>query len=191
MDDYVALLIEHGQCNFIYQLKLLARLDESGVTQFALYRMHTTGDRAAQDPPKAEHYLRRAVAAGFPPALNAYGEQLEMEGKLERALSYYRKAAGEAPNGQPPSPRAMWHLGTAYRTGRGVEPDPAQALRWLEKAAQYGDAAAQCDLGVMLERQQGDLQRAVFWYEKAAGQGHPDGELLARACREKLKSRQT
>ena len=50
----------------------------------------------------------------------------------------------------------------------------AQALPWLERAAERGDRDAQLMLGAIHEHVKGvyqDNARAVFWYRKAAEQG--------------------
>jgi hypothetical protein len=38
-------------------------------------------------------------------------------------------------------------LGTAYAVGDGVTPDGAEAVRWLRKAADQGDASGESYLG--------------------------------------------
>jgi TPR repeat protein len=48
------------------------------------------------------------------------------------------------------------------------------AVEWYRKAADQGDAFAQCNLGVMYENGYGvakDMNKAVEWYRKAAAQG--------------------
>jgi hypothetical protein len=61
-----------------------------------------------------------------------------------------------------------------------VAPDPAQALRWKERAAELGDPAAQFMVGQMYARGHqapADPARALMWLEKAAAQGHPNAQL--------------
>jgi TPR repeat protein len=61
-----------------------------------------------------------------------------------------------------------------YAHGRGVEKDEAEAVVWYRKAAEQGDAAAQCNLGVKYAHGRGvekDEAEAVVWYRKAAEQG--------------------
>lgn len=65
-------------------------------------------------------------------------------------------------------------LGAAYLAGAGVEPDPAQAMRWFTAAAEQGHAPAQNDLamvfaeGVVVPRND---EQALFWFRAAAEQG--------------------
>jgi len=55
-----------------------------------------------------------------------------------------------------------------------VKQDHAEAVRWYRKAAEQGDANAQCNLGGMYKNGRGvkqDHAEAVRWYLKAAEQG--------------------
>ena len=45
---------------------------------------------------------------------------------------------------------AAFNLGQAYRLGRGVKLDLAQAQNWLERAARKGHVDAQSTLGLLL-----------------------------------------
>jgi len=63
-----------------------------------------------------------------------------------------------------------------YENGQGVKQDHAEAVRWYRKAAEQGQADAQCNLGDMYAMGQGvkqDHAEAVQWYRKASEQGHP------------------
>ena len=55
----------------------------------------------------------------------------------------------------------------------------------VRKAAEQGDAEAQCELGVLYENGQGvpkDHRKAAEWFRKAAAQGHAEAkDLLAKA----------
>ena len=57
-------------------------------------------------------------------------------------------------------------------------------LPWFTKAAEQGDADAQCNLGMCYEDGDGvekDLQKAIEWYTKAANQGNTNAkQALAR-----------
>ncbi|MBL8908003.1 MAG: tetratricopeptide repeat protein [Rhizobiales bacterium] len=82
---------------------------------------------------------------------------------------------------------AMTLLGDAYRLGQGVDPSPAEALRWYEQAAAAGDGYGLFYMGMLLkDRQQpGDLDRAMKAFErvlpiyrKALGPNHPQLALV-------------
>ncbi|HIU97479.1 MAG TPA: sel1 repeat family protein, partial [Candidatus Ornithoclostridium faecigallinarum] len=56
----------------------------------------------------------------------------------------------------------------------GVKQDWQKAVEWYAKAAEQGDAVAQCNLGICYANGQGvkqDRQKAIEWYTKAAQQG--------------------
>ena len=62
-----------------------------------------------------------------------------------------------------------------YHEGRGVTRDDAEAVKWLRKAAEHGNGAAQFDLGLMYNGGDGvtrDYAEAAKWFRMAAEQGH-------------------
>jgi hypothetical protein len=72
---------------------------------------------------------------------------------------------------------AQYNLGVMYHNGHDLPQDYTQAVSWLRKAADQGDAAAQFVLGVMYDNGHGvpqDYTQAVSWSRKAADQGHAD-----------------
>ena len=66
--------------------------------------------------------------------------------------------------------RAQYDLGTIYYSGLGVPRDWQHAKKWLTKAANQGNVAAQTMLGVMYS-EANDYTLALEWYRKAASQG--------------------
>lgn len=72
---------------------------------------------------------------------------------------------------------AAFNLGQAYRLGRGVPVDLAQAKTWLEKAARAGHMDAQTTLGLLLF-DSGDRDAAILWLKKAAEHGEPRAMLV-------------
>jgi len=76
-------------------------------------------------------------------------------------------------------PAAQVGLGIAYRDGKGVARDYAQALAWFRKAAEKDDAAALDNLGWMYEHGFGataDLAAASRYYRASADKGHAQGQ---------------
>jgi localization factor PodJL len=70
---------------------------------------------------------------------------------------------------------AAFEIGERYIAGRGVESNPAEAIKWFEKAATKGSAAAAFRLGMAYEKGQGvtkDRARARTNYVLAAESGH-------------------
>ena len=72
---------------------------------------------------------------------------------------------------------AAFNLGQAYRLGRGVPLDLAQAQGWLERAARKGHLDAQTTLGLLLF-QNGNRLAAMRWLKGAAEAGEPRALLL-------------
>jgi uncharacterized protein len=72
---------------------------------------------------------------------------------------------------------AAFNLGQAYRLGRGVTIDLAQAQAWLGKAANAGHLDAQTTLGLLLF-DSGNREAAMGWLKKAAERGEPRAMLV-------------
>ena len=72
---------------------------------------------------------------------------------------------------------AAFNLGQAYRLGRGVKLDLAQAQIWLERAARKGHVDAQTTLGLLLF-QNGNQVAAMRWLNGAAEAGEPRALLM-------------
>lgn len=72
---------------------------------------------------------------------------------------------------------AAFNLGQAYRLGKGVPVDLAQAQGWLERAARKGHVDAEATLGLLLF-QNGNRVSAMRWLNAAAEAGEPRAMLL-------------
>ena len=72
---------------------------------------------------------------------------------------------------------AAFNLGQAYRLGRGVKLDLAQAQIWLERAARKGHVDAQTTLGLLLF-QNGNQTAGMRWLNGAAEAGEPRALLM-------------
>lgn len=75
---------------------------------------------------------------------------------------------------------AQYNLGILYFTGRGVEPDLAQAYRWTRAAAEQGHTAAQFNVATLLLAGDGvepSAEAAIEWFGRAAKAGHPEAAL--------------
>ena len=67
------------------------------------------------------------------------------------------------------------NLGIMYDLGEGVPEDDAEAVKWYRKAAEQGNADAQCNLGVMYDLGEGvpeDKVLAYMWWNISAASGH-------------------
>ncbi|CAG8545377.1 7057_t:CDS:2 [Funneliformis mosseae] len=65
--------------------------------------------------------------------------------------------------------------GKFYEDGIRVPADMRKALKIYKVAAKLGDSYSQYKVGVYYEVQQ-DLNKAIYWLEKSALQGHSDAE---------------
>lgn len=71
-----------------------------------------------------------------------------------------------------------------------VKKNEEQSLHWFKKAAEQGNAVAQCGMGFCYEFGAGVLKNenhAVDWYRKAAEQGNTTGQCELGLCYEKGK----
>lgn len=85
-------------------------------------------------------------------------------------------------------------LGMMYRTGEGVEPDPAVAAAWYRRAALQGHAYAQYNLGEMYLLGVGvatDPGQAYVWFALAAQRipAAADGSSSASRARDAVGQR--
>jgi cell division septation protein DedD len=71
---------------------------------------------------------------------------------------------------QAGDPEAEYQLGEAYRSGRGVAPDPETAIMWYRRATLAGHIRASEELGFALFAH-GDRREAMPYIEKAAARG--------------------
>jgi len=97
-------------------------------------------------------------------------EQFFSDKLYTQALPLYQQAAAS-------DSLAMFRLGMFYLTGAGVTRDYQQAVLWLRKAADAGNADAAKGIGDMYFYGQGfpkDYQESLTWFRKAADMGQLD-----------------
>ncbi|TPE60059.1 sel1 repeat family protein [Sandaracinobacter neustonicus] len=73
---------------------------------------------------------------------------------------------------------AQWRLGVAFDTGDGVKADPAEAVKWFQRAVASGSAQAHASMALMFATGRGvpvDFQAARDLYRKAAAMGETHG----------------
>jgi TPR repeat protein len=91
---------------------------------------------------------------------------------VARQLARFRAAAGDG------NAVAEFNLGVMYLTGRRIEQDDEEALRWFRRAAGHGHTGAIFNLGFMyLEGRNVDQDdvEAQKWFILATGQGDETG----------------
>lgn len=95
-------------------------------------------------------------------------------------LSKLTRSAAETGNAW-----AQRQLGFEYFTGRGVEKDLVEAVKWWRKSAEQGDALSQFGLAGCYLLGHGvpeDHKNAVLLFRKAADQGLPDAHYALATC---------
>lgn len=117
--------------------------------------------------------LMIAAAASSPASAQSVRAGIEawQKGDTAGAVAIWRPLAekGDAD--------AAFNLGQAYRLGRGVPLDLAQAQSWLERAARKGHVDAQTTLGLLLF-QNGNRLAGMRWLNEAAEAGEPRALLM-------------
>lgn len=99
------------------------------------------------------------------------GVEAWQRGDHARAVAIWRNLADKG------NVDAAFDLGQAYRLGKGVSADSAQAKKWLEVAAKKGHVDAQVSLGLLLF-DSGDRATAMNWLKSAAEKGEPRALLV-------------
>jgi TPR repeat protein len=134
--------------------------------------------------------LRLRVLLGQPDAMLAHGEALARREAHQPAFALFARAARAG------RPQAQFRLGRCYLLGLGVPANLREAVRWLTKAAEAGEPAAQTEVAalalrgiaddgfVQLFRPAGDtepapdFQRAEYFSRRAAAAGSADAKAL-------------
>ncbi|WP_428605483.1 tetratricopeptide repeat protein [Sedimenticola sp.] len=79
---------------------------------------------------------------------------------------------------------AQHSLGEMLLSGRGVEPNIAEGIEWIERAASQGHASACADLGRFYDTGkylEKDPDRARYWWQQAARHGYPQARAIIEA----------
>ena len=122
--------------------------------------------------------LLAAVAVSLPLASHSAPAKSVRDGIAAWQRSDYAAAVAIwRPLAQAGDADAAFNLGQAYRLGRGVPVDLAQAQSWLEKSANAGHLDAQTTLGLLLF-DSGNRPTALRWLKQAAQRGEPRAMLV-------------
>lgn len=148
------------------------------------YRLGADAYRAG-DVVRAMALLKTSADAGHAPSQSLLAYILDQAEFNEEAFAYYRKAAAQG------NADGEYGLGSMYAVGEGVKRDPAEARKWITRAAERGHAAAINSLAqAYIEGELGidETQRngadALRWIRLAAESNYlPAMERLAAAFR--------
>ncbi len=152
---------------------LLGAEQDNDRAQVALARHYLkTGDRKA-----AERWLRKAAKRDNPTAKKLLTEVFpgkEAEEETDKSVQAAETGA------------TIEHLQAALKTG------DAEAVAWIQNAAEQGDSKAQCGLGICYSQGYGvtkDSAEAKKWFakgidglRKAAESGDPEAQTLLAGC---------
>ncbi len=93
----------------------------------------------------------------------------------------YARAVNEwRPLAQAGDADAEFNLGQAYKLGRGVPQDLAQAAQWFNRAADQGHLQAADNLGLVLY-DMGNKAEAIPWLQRSAERGEPRAQFVLGA----------
>lgn len=137
------------------------------------------------DVVQAMALLKKSADAGHAQSQSLLAYILNQAEFNDEAVAYYRKAAAQG------DPDGEFGLGSLYAAGEGVKRDPAEARRWIERAAEKGHAAAinslaQAYIGgeLGITEMQRNGAEALRWVRRAADSGYlPAMTRLASAYR--------
>jgi TPR repeat protein len=138
------------------------------------HKLRLGGIGLAQDSVAAAEWLVKASEQGFLQSMASLGQAYAMGDGIEadatRARHWLNQAADRG------SAEAMFHLGVMLETGQaGVKKDMAQALGWVEQAAELQYNVAECWLGSYWEERKDD-DKALDMFRRAAAQGNPTAQ---------------
>lgn len=104
-------------------------------------------------------------------------QNYQQAGNAEMAFQQYMVAARDYGH-----PEAQFKVARCYQNGTGVEKSEENAVVWYKKAAEQGNAEAQCVLGGCFYYQtlgvEKDDKEARKWYEAAATQGNVTAQYM-------------
>lgn len=137
------------------------------------------------DVVQAMAVLKKSADAGHAPSQSLLAYILDKAEFNDEAVAYYRKAAAQG------DAEGEFGLGSMYAAGEGVKRDPAEARKWIARAAEKGHATAINALaeayikgGLGVEEQQRNSAEALRWVRRSADSGYvPAMEQLAVAYR--------
>lgn len=137
------------------------------------------------DVVQAMAVLKKSADAGHAPSQSLLAYILDKAEFNDEAIAYYRKAAAQG------DAEGEFGLGSMYAAGEGVKRDPAEARKWIARAAEKGHAAAINALaeayikgGLGVDEKQRSGAEALVWVRRAADSGYvPAMEQLAVAYR--------
>ncbi|MCQ2069563.1 MAG: sel1 repeat family protein [archaeon] len=146
--------------------------------------MYLNGEGASRNDSEAFQWFERSAENGYAGAqfnlatMYESGQSVPMS--LEKAAKWYEKAA------EQDITEAQVCIGRMYSNGNGVDTDIDRAMFWFEKAADKGHDEACYNYGLLLA-DDGRLEEAALYLQKAAAKRIPDAADALKLVREQMK----
>ena len=121
--------------------------------------------------------LLLAVAAAAPLAAQVAAPAVKAGVEKWKAGDYPGAVAAWQPPAAAGDADALFNMGQAYKLGRGVARDPAQARELYRRAAIKGHLPAQANLGILLF-QAGEKAESMRWLKSAADKGEARAQYV-------------
>jgi TPR repeat protein len=112
-----------------------------------------------------EHWINKAGNAGHKDALLLLGNYYTFEKQYEKSRAYYEKAADEG------IADASYKLGWIYQNGLGCDVNKKTAISHYLKAAKLGNAEAKFRIGLLINNNEANKQKAISYIVDAADGG--------------------
>ena len=150
---------------------------------FRTAEMYLSGLGTVRNSSKGLKYLRMAAERGSVRAEVQLGLlYFAPSGESRTCVEHNYRLAREWLEKAGHEPEALLALGTIYQRGLGVPKDEVRAQNYFDEwvrgymlKAEQGDPEAQYQMGLYFTdglRHAADDERAIFWYEKSAGQDY-------------------
>ncbi|MDR2869833.1 MAG: DUF1266 domain-containing protein [Deferribacteraceae bacterium] len=166
---------DYGRCGFIARYSLWAGyIDEAIAWEY----IHLCAEHAAAKYDSWRQYLAAYVLGRALWGSDCLGMEHVLAYLLVAPTSPFKRGIDIKAGYKEP----VWDF---RYDGKSIDSDYTEAAKWYRKAAELGNAKAQCDLGYCYDTGKGvpqDLVEAVEWYRKSAEQGDVTAQCNIGNC---------
>lgn len=128
--------------------------------------------------------MKKSIPAIFVYSFISFHLQAQQQPKVEPGAGSVAYSSGDykvaiqqwQPLADEGNSQAAYNMAYMYDHGYGVQKDPAEVSKWLQKSADLGDVRAWHSLGDMYHGKK-DYDVARQWYKKAADAGLADAQF--------------